>query len=162
VGATGTNATGKWEGGLLNVKNCTFVDCSNPLRINGTNTTSGANWDRFTLTDGNVAVASGVIDYTYAMTQPGNVLTDRVNPVPAAGTATSTLNAPVDGFFTGAKYRGAFQPGAEPWTQGWTLAAQIGLDAAAAAGCTGDLNRDGVINSGDFTLFVNAFGGNCF
>lgn len=162
AGATGTNATAKWEAGLLNVKNCTFIDCSNPLRINSVNTTSGAAFDKFTITDGNTILASGLIDYTYAMTQPGNVLTDRVNPVPAAGAASSTLNAPVDGFFTGAKYRGAFQPGAEPWTAGWTLAAQIGLDAAAVAGCTGDLNRDGQINAADFTLFVNAFGGNCF
>ncbi|HQW86178.1 MAG TPA: hypothetical protein PLH93_03280, partial [Flavobacteriales bacterium] len=88
----------------------------------------------------------------------------RVNPVPAAGAvaAQTTLTPPVDGFFTGAKYRGAFQPGATPWTEGWTLAAQIGLDVAASAGCTGDLNRDGLVNTTDFGLFVNAFGTTCY
>jgi hypothetical protein len=72
------------------------------------------------------------------------------------------LTPPVDGFFSGAKYRGAFEPGAEPWTSGWTLASQLGTDISAAAGCPGDLNRDGVINATDFSLFVGAFGGNCF
>ena len=96
------------------------------------------------------------------MSLVNNTLTDRVNPVPGAGTATTTMSPPVDGFFTGAKYRGAFQPGAEPWTTGWTLAAQLGTDVSAAAGCPGDLNRDGIINAADFSLFVGAFGGNCF
>jgi hypothetical protein len=162
AGASGTNATAFWQGGQLNVRNCTFVDCAQPLRINGVNTTSGADFTKFTVTDGNVIAASGIIDYTYSMTQPGNVLTDRVNPVPSAANASTTISAPVDGFFTGARYRGAFAPGVQPWISGWTLAAQIGLDAAAVAGCTGDLNNDGLINAGDFTLFVNAFGGNCF
>jgi hypothetical protein len=163
AGAAGSgNATDKWVNGQLNVKNCTFVDCTNPLRINGVNTTAGADFTKFTTTDGNVIQASGLIDYTYAMTQPGNVLTDRVNPVPAAGTASSTLNAPVDGFFTGAKYRGAFQPGATPWTSGWTLASQLGLDVASVAGCAGDLDRDGDIDSFDFGLFVGAFGDTCY
>ena len=91
-----------------------------------------------------------------------NSLTDRVNPVPPAGAASSTLAPPVDGFFSGAKYRGAFEPGAEPWTTGWTLAAQLGTDVSAVAGCQGDLNRDGVVNSADFSLFVNAFNGTCY
>jgi hypothetical protein len=161
-GATGTNATGKWETGLLNVKNSTFIDCLNPLRINGVNTTAGVDFTKFTTTDGNTILASGLIDYTYAMTQPGNVLTDRVNPVPVAGAAGSTLAPPVDGFLTGAKYRGAFEPGAAPWHAGWTLASQIGTDLSAVAGCTGDLNNDGQINTADFGIFSNAFNSTCY
>ena len=157
-----SNVTGFWQGGQFQVKNCTFQACTNPLRINGVNTTSGADYTQFTTTDGNIAIASGLIDNTYAMSLVNNTLTDRVNPVPGAGTATTTMSPPVDGFFTGAKYRGAFQPGAEPWTTGWTLAAQLGTDVSAAAGCPGDLNRDGIINAADFSLFVGAFGGNCF
>jgi hypothetical protein len=157
-----TEVSNFWNANSFNVKNCTFQECTNPLRINGVNQTAGASFTKFTATDGNVIVgANSLIDATYTMTQPNNVLTDRVNPVPAAGTATTTLTPPVDGFFSGAKYRGAFQPGALPWTQNWTLAAQIGLDVAATAGCTGDLNKDGVINTADFGLFVNAFNGNC-
>ena len=152
-----------WNAGQFNVKNCTFQEVTNPLRINGVVTGAGPAFTKFTTTDGNLIVgANSLIDATYTMTQPGNALTDRVNPVPAAGTATTTLTPPVDGFFTGAKYRGAFQPGAEPWTTGWTLAAQIGLDVSAAAGCTGDINRDGVINITDFNLLGANFGGSCF
>jgi hypothetical protein len=152
-----------WNGGQFNVKNCTFQEVTNPLRINNVVISSGAAYTKFTATDGNLIVGpNALIDATYTMTQPGNVLTDRVNPVPPAGTATTTLTPPTDGFFTGAKYRGAFQPGVEPWTSGWTLAAQIGLDVAASAGCVGDLNRDGVVNSADFSAFGAAFGGTCY
>jgi len=42
------------------------------------------------------------------------------------------------------------------------LAAQIGLDVSAAAGCTGDINRDGIINITDFNLLGANFGGSCF
>jgi hypothetical protein len=43
-----SNVTGFWQGGQFNVKNCTFQACTNPLRINGVNTTSGTDWDKFT------------------------------------------------------------------------------------------------------------------
>lgn len=158
-----SNVEGFWNGGSLSVKNCTFQEVTNPLRINNVVVSSGAAYTKFTSTDGNVVVgANALIDGNYTMTQPGNVLTDRVNPVPPAGTASSTLAPPVDGFFTGAKYRGAFQPGAAPWTTGWTLASQIGLDVSAAAGCTGDINRDGIINIADFNLLGANFGGTCY
>jgi hypothetical protein len=160
--AGGANTTDKWLSGLLNVKNCTFIDCAQPLRINGVNITSGTDFNKFTVTDGNTILGSGLIDYTYTMNLLDNSLTDRVNPVPAAGTATTTLTPPVDGFFCGAKYRGAFEPGAEPWTSGWTMAAQLGTDLSAVAGCTGDLNRDGQVNTTDFGLFVAAFGDTCY
>jgi hypothetical protein len=162
LGGGATTTTDRWVAGSLNVKNCTFIDCLNPLRINGANVTSGTEFTKFTATDGNTILASGLIDYTYNMTQPGNVLTDRVNPVPPAGTAASTLSAPIDGFFEGAKYRGAFAPGATPWTTNWTLASQLGTDVASVAGCTGDLNRDGIVNTADFGLFVNAFNSTCY
>ncbi len=154
-----------WTGGLFNVKNCTFQGSTNPLRINALVPAGGSPADvKFYTTDGNLAVAAqSLIDATYTMTQPNNVVTDRVNPVPAAGTATSTITAPVDGFFSGAKYRGAFEPGKkQSWLAGWTLADELGTDVSAAAGCVGDLDNDGDIDSIDFGLFANAFGGNCF
>ncbi|HEY0977220.1 MAG TPA: hypothetical protein VGE21_07095 [Flavobacteriales bacterium] len=166
--AQGLNMTNEcatlWNAGSLNLKNNTFQEVTNPLRIGGTVVTSGANFTKFTTTDGNLTVAAqALIDATYAMTG-NNVFTDRVNPVPAAGAvaAQTTLAPPVDGFFTGAKYRGAFEPGATPWTQGWTLASQIGMDVSATAGCAGDINNDGIINSVDFSIFVNEFGGSCY
>jgi len=152
-----------WSGNNFRVLNSTFQEIAVPLRINSVAPAPGSTEANKFTADGNLVVgANALIDATYAMTQPGNVLTDRVNPVPPAGTASSTLAAPVDGFFTGAKYRGAFQPGAEPWTSGWTLASQIGLDVAASAGCVGDLNRDGIVGIADFSAFSAAFGGTCF
>lgn len=154
-----------WLAGNFNVKNCTFQGATNPIRIAGAIPAGGSAEDtKFYTTDGNLAVAAqSLIDATYTMTQPNNVVTDRVNPVPAAGTATTTLTPPVDGFFSGAKYRGAFEPGKkQSWLQGWTLAASLGTDVSAASGCVGDLDNDGDIDSFDFGLFTNAFGGNCF
>ena len=166
--AQGLNMTaeveGFWNGGSFVVKNSTFQEVTNPIRIAGSFPAPGsAAHTKFFTTDGNLAVgANALIDATYAMTQPGNALTDRVNPVPPAGTALSTLTAPIDGFFSGAKYRGAFEPGAAPWTANWTLASQIGLDVSTVAGCPGDLNRDGVINASDFTIFSGSYGGSCY
>ena len=151
-----------WNANTFNVKNCTFQGVTNNLRINGAVPAGGSPAQNKFTADGNLVVAAQtLIDATYTLTG-ANVITDRVNPVPAAGTATSTLNPPNDGFFSGGKYRGAFEPGKKPWTQGWTLAADLGLDVAAVAGCAGDINSDGLINSTDFGLFVGAFNGTCY
>ncbi len=151
-----------WNAGTFNVLNSTFQETTTPLRINNVAPAPGSPAANKFASDGNVVVgANALIDATYTM-GANNSLTDRVNPVPAAGTATSTLTAPIDDFFTGAKYRGAFEPGATPWTAGWTLASQIGIDVSAVAGCVGDLNNDGVVNTTDFSLFVNAFNTNCY
>ncbi len=159
-----TECAGFWNANQMEVRNCTFQEVGTPLRINNVVPAPGSPEQTKFAADGNLSVgANALIDATYTM-GANNSLTDRVNPVPAAGAvaAQTTLTPPVDGFFTGAKYRGAFQPGATPWTEGWTLAAQIGLDVAASAGCTGDLNRDGLVNTTDFGLFVNAFGTTCY
>jgi hypothetical protein len=166
AGAAGAaNTTDIWLANNFNVKNCTFQGCAEPLRINGVNTTSGTDFTRFTTTDGNTIVAAGaLLDATFD-TNPlaSNTVADRVNPVPAAGSASSTLK-PVasETFLSSVQYRGAFEPGKAPWTQGWTLAADIGSDLSAVSGCTGDLNKDGVVNSTDFGLFVGAFNGTCY
>jgi hypothetical protein len=151
-----------WNANTFKVLNSTFQEIGTPLRINGVAPIAGSPDANKFAADGNLSVAANsLIDATYALTG-NNVLTDRVNPVPAAGTATTTLSAPVDGFFTGARFRGAFEPGVAPWTTGWTLASQIGSDVSATAGCAGDLNRDGLVNSVDFGQFVNAFGSTCY
>ncbi len=160
----GNNTTDIWQAGNFNVKNCTFQGCDQPLRINGVNTTSGADFTKFTVTDGNsIVAAQSLLDATFD-TNPfnSNTVADRVNPVPPAGTATTTLKPASDGFLSSVKYRGAFEPGKLPWTQGWTEAADLGTDLSAVAGCTGDLNKDGVVNSTDFGLFVGAFNSSCY
>ncbi len=161
----GGNTTDFWQAGNFNVKNCTFQGCDQPLRINGVNITSGTDFTKFTVTDGNqIVAAQSLLDATFD-TNPFNTnnVVDRVNPVPPAGTATTTLKPDVsETFLNAVKYRGAFEPGKTPWTQGWTLAADIGSDISAVSGCTGDLNKDGVVNSTDFGLFVGAFNSTCY
>jgi hypothetical protein len=157
-----TEVGASWNANNFRVLNSTFQEIATPLRINSVAPIAGSPEANKFAADGNLVVgANALIDATYALTG-NNVLTDRVNPVPAAGTATTTISAPVDGFFTGARYRGAFEPGVAPWTTGWTLASQIGSDVSATAGCAGDLNRDGLVNSVDFGQFVNAFGSTCY
>ncbi len=170
-------AVTNWNAGTFEVKNCTFQtradqtnagdpvnDTFKRVRINGGNA-SAADYTKFTA-DGNLTVGfNTLIDASFAISPlTSNTVTDRVNPVPAAGAtaAQSTITAPIDDFFTAVKYRGAFEPGAEPWTKGWTAVANIKGDVSTVAGCVGDLNKDGLINSLDFTLFSSAFGGNCF
>lgn len=169
IGAVGAgNTTDIWQAGNFNVKNCSFQNCASPLRINGANVTSGADFTKFTTTDGNVIVASGLIpdatsDFNPIDATQALVVVDRVNPVPAAGSATTTLKpAATETFLTAVQYRGAFEPGSAPWTQGWTLTADIGSDVSAVAGCVGDLNKDGLVNSTDYGLFVNAFNSTCY
>ncbi len=159
-----TECAAFWNANDLQVRSCTFQEVPTPLRINNVAPAPGSAEQTKFAADGNLVVAAqALIDATYALTG-ANVITDRVNPVPAAGApaAQTSITPPIDGFFTGAKYRGAFIPGAEPWTTGWTLASQIGVDVAASARCPGDINGDGLINSTDFSLFVNLFGTNCF
>jgi hypothetical protein len=173
----GDVAVDNWRNGLIEVKNCTFQFRADQtdgapsssfkrVRVNGADALA-SDYTKFS-TDGNLAVAQNtLIDATFTAsiaTGTPTVVSDRVNPVPAAGAsaAQSTITAPIDDFFTGVKYRGAFEPGAEPWTKGWTHMSQIKADLSTLAGCVGDLNKDGIINASDFTLFVGAFGGTCF
>ena len=106
-----------------------------------------------------------LIDASFAISPlTSNTVTNRVNPVPAAGApaAQTTFLTPNDSFFSYAKYRGAFEPGGENWIPSYSVAADIGSDLSAVAGCTGDLNRDGIVNATDFGLFVNAFNNTCY
>lgn len=172
-------AVTNWNNGSFEVKNCTFqtradqtntgdpvTDTFKRVRISGGNA-SAADYTKFSA-DGNLSVGfNTLIDASFAAstgTGTPTVVSDRVNPVPAAGAsaAQSTLAAPLDEFFTPVRYRGAFEPGAEPWTKGWSTAQLIKADLSTVAGCVGDLNKDGIINAVDFTLFSGAFGGTCY
>jgi hypothetical protein len=169
--------TGYWDANSFDVRNCTFqiradqTDAPTPgsqtfkrVRKNGADG-SAADYAKFT-TDGHLVVAAGsLIDASFAISPlTSNTVTDRVNPVPAAGApaAQTTLTPPVDDFFTGAKYRGAFEPGKKPWTAGWTVFSQVKADVSAVAGCLGDLNNDGLVNATDFALLSGAFGSTCY
>lgn len=156
-----TAVAANWNAGTLNVKNCTFQGVTTGLRINGV-AGAGADLTKFTTTDGNLTVADGsLIDASFAILPlTSNTVTNRVNPIPAYGQATSTLSPPADGFFTNAKYRGAFEPGAESWVPRYAVATKIGSDKGVYT-CVGDLNGDFVVNTADFSIFSGRFGNNC-
>jgi len=109
--------------------------------------------------DGNT-VQNNVIDFNYTINIANNVITNAYNPVPAVGSVNTTSLPPVDDFFCGANYKGAFQPGKAPWTSGWTLAAVLGVDNSLA-NCPEDINSDGQINVNDFLELNNAFNTSC-
>ncbi len=162
-----TDAAANWNAGTFNVKGCTFQGATTPLRINAVAPAAGSPEQiKFNTTDGNLAVAdASLIDASFAISPlTSNTVTNRVNPVPAAGatSAQTTFLPPTDSFFSFAKYRGAFEPGGENWIPSYSVASDIGSDLSAVAGCTGDLNRDGVVNTTDFGLFVNAFNTTCY
>lgn len=163
-----TDATTNWNAGTFNVKGCTFQGVTTPLRINGNvvPVAGSAEQIKFNTTDLNQSVADGsLIDASFSIAPlTSNTVTNRVNPVPTAGApaAQTTLTPPVDGFFSGARYRGAFEPGAAPWTPSYAVATDIGSDISAVAGCRSDLNRDGVVNATDFGLFVSDYNDTCY
>jgi hypothetical protein len=82
-----------------------------------------------------------------------------LNPVPAID-VTSPEVPPVDDFFTGANYKGAFKPGSTPWTAGWNAAALLGLDNSLIA-CPEDINGNGAVNVDDFLQLLGAFNTSC-
>lgn len=110
--------------------------------------------------DDNIAVASDIIDASFAMS--GVVVSDPYNPVPLAS-HPNILPAslpPMDGFFDQANFVGAFEPGAEPWTAGWTVSSAIGADASLVD-CPEDINGDAQIDVNDFILLNAVFGTSC-
>ncbi len=101
-----------------------------------------------------------VIDFSFTIDPTTNAVTDAYNAVPAVGDAASSLTAPNDGFFDPVAFRGAFKPGAAPWTAGWTTGALLETDNALIA-CPEDINEDGTINVLDFLELNSAFGTDC-
>jgi hypothetical protein len=104
----------------------------------------------------NVTLLSGDTIYVHQVT-------DLVNPVPEVGTSEiETSYAPWedDDFFTYAPYKGAFEPGAAPWTQEWTAHAYWRNDEAVND-CPTDLNKDGETGFPDLLILGAEYGNAC-
>jgi hypothetical protein len=106
------------------------------------------------------ASSPGIIDWSFTIDPLTNAVTGALNPVPAAGTASSPEAAPIDDFFEGAAYKGAFKPGEQPWTAGWTLASLIPMDNSLNA-CPEDINGDGAVDVNDFLQLIGVFNTTC-
>lgn len=114
-------------------------------------------------TDGNLFVTT-IPDFstTFAITT-ANVVTTKndATPNPALPLGTGCSQAPMDGFFEPANYRGAFSSVAgDNWLSDWSYSQVLGTTSGVAA-CPTDLNGDGITNTADFLIFAPAFGTSC-
>ena len=105
--------------------------------------------------------ADNVIDFDWTMDASTNAVTNSLNAVPLVGTAqaSTSIAPPADDFFWPANYRGAFEPGQDPWVSCGYLST-LGLDAASAD-CPTDLDNNGVTDVADFLNVLGQFGVNC-
>ena len=102
----------------------------------------------------------------FAIDGSTNVVSVKNDVVPAVQTAvalgTGCSQAPMDGFFEPANYRGAFKPGTsnDNWLSDWSYSQVLGSTKGTAA-CPADINNDGVVNITDFGIFAPAYGNTC-
>jgi hypothetical protein len=92
-----------------------------------------------------------------------NVVTTKndATPNPALPLGTGCTQAPSDGFFEPANYRGAFSSTAgDNWLSDWSYSELLGSTLGVQA-CPTDLNGDGTTNTADFLIFAPAFGTSC-
>ena len=158
---------------ILKVKCNTFVGNVNGLTVNaasanaGTAITTGTDFTQFTTTDNNIVVSTLTgFDASYLMNGSTNVITTKNDVVPSPGTnvqlGTGCAQAPFDGFFEPANYRGAFKPSAnnENWLSDWTFS-QVLNSTKGVLACPTDINNDGVTDVNDFLIFSGQFGQAC-
>ena len=82
-------------------------------------------------------------------------------PLVPTGSSAVCSQAPMDGFFEPANYRGAFSSTAgDNWLSDWTYSQVLGSTLGVVA-CPTDLNGDGITNTADFLIFAPAFGTSC-
>ncbi len=152
------DALDNFNDGSLIFTNNAFDGVTDILRVNGSPAPASV---LNTFTNAGNSFQSGIIDFDFEINPAaGNSVTNAYNAVPNAGTATSPELAPVDGFFSGANYKGAFKPGGTPWNSGYTLTDLLDLDNSLVD-CPSDINKDGSINGGDFLTFGVDFGTSC-
>lgn len=149
----------------LKVECNTFVGVTTLLQKNVSGTTSaitsGPEFDKFTLTDGNVAVASVAgFDFTHAMNTSTNAITDLYDIIPSSNLASTCTAAPVDGFFTPAAYRGAFEAGKKSWLSNYSYNALLDIENGLVP-CPTDLDADGATDVDDFLSVLGLIGASC-
>jgi hypothetical protein len=157
-GLTQTNYTN----GLLKVNCNTFVNVPDAVRV--LPTSNQAKFDA----DGNVVVASltgfdPAWEFSGTDCSSGITFTGKVDQVPDNKDQIGVTNAcpkSPDGFFDYAPYRGAFEPGVEPWTKGWSYYSSVRAGSADVL-CPTDLNGDGTTNTTDYLQVVGQFGRSC-
>jgi hypothetical protein len=116
--------------------------------------------------DGNVTVTGNTLpgfNYDFTINGGTNAVTQKndVVPNPALTLGSGCTQAPMDGFFEPANYRGAFSSVAgDNWLSDWSYSQILGSTTGVQA-CPTDLNGDGITNTADFLIFAPAFGTSC-
>jgi hypothetical protein len=165
----------------LKVKCNTFIGVTNPMTLNAStisaagqtantaaNTANTTQWtDDKNLSLNQAEGETAGFKYAFAINGTTNAITTKNDVVPNTGVAafqlgTGCAQAPMDGFFSPANYRGAFAPSAnnENWLSNWTYS-QVLNSTNGVTACPTDLNSDGVTNVADFLIFAPKFGSNC-
>jgi hypothetical protein len=160
----------------LKVKCNTFIGVANPMvqsasTLAATGTVTAPNTAQFTA-DNNLILtqAEGItagFNYAFAINGSTNAITTKNDVVPNTGVAAFQLGAgcpqaPMDGFFSPANYRGAFAPSAnnENWLSDWTYS-QVLNSTSGVTACPTDINNDGTTDVNDFLIFSGQFGQAC-
>ncbi len=157
----GTDAYDNWVAGTFKVECNTFIGNTNMFRVNNVNVVAGSADENKFFADGNISLATAPgFDFIHAMNTTTNAVTDTYDAVPNPALATTCTVAPVDGFFTTANYRGAFETGKKSWLSGYTMNALFDVENGLVA-CPTDINGDGVTNNVDFLQLVGAFNQSC-
>ena len=147
------------------LKNNTFVGNSNYI-----SSTSGGRIETIPQSTIDLLNATGnlidnsLIDYILIINgSTDNSVDNAYNAVPEIGTASSNITPPIDNFFDATKYRGAFCPGAKPWTADWTYSKIIWTDNALnSLKCPGDVDSDGDVDATDLnSVLFNFTEGSC-
>ena len=176
---TSTNALDNYTATpqTLVIKCNTFVGNSNLAVTNASSSSAsgtaftGSNLTMFN-TDQNVSLTQTVgeaagFKFAFAINGTTNAITTKNDVVPNVGVAAFQLSsgcpqAPMDGFFSPANYRGAFAPSAnnENWLSDWTYS-QVLNSTNGVTACPTDINNDGTTDVNDFLIFSGQFGQAC-
>ncbi|NJK86897.1 MAG: hypothetical protein HC906_13885 [Bacteroidales bacterium] len=84
-----------------------------------------------------------------------------VDPIPSsAGAWVDPIAKTIHPAIVKVNYKGAFKPGEEAWTAGWTVAAERKFDKTALI-CPTDVNKDGGTDGLDYLQVLGRFGKTC-
>ena len=107
--------------GRLNVENNCFWDVDDLVDYDGSAVATGdADLDSDFAAAGNVISNPG-IDYTYNVDAGGVTFTDNLDLVPTNDVTVASGDLPTDPWFDAAAYKGAFDPNAPNWLDGWSF-----------------------------------------
>ncbi|MCX6276318.1 MAG: hypothetical protein NTV09_14040 [Bacteroidetes bacterium] len=129
---------------------------------NGAVAATNADSTQFFTTDLNIVSGSiAGFSYAYAVNNTTNVVSTKVDAVPNPALSVAGCPvAPVDGFFSVANYRGAFDVSGQTWLSPWAYSV-VASSVGGSVSCPTDLNNDGVTNNVDFLQLLGQFNQSC-